>query len=149
MIQHIQHHRIWQFFQLSDLDKKSIMNKIISNFDQYQFDTFINNYYGYLSKNIYAENLIFSTVFQELDQKDFDSYYSVDLKNIIATSNSFIQRPNIIKPLVKSLMILKRLIWKMVLLEWRDLKDKLCLIHIEITIKILLYLKDYCHIKQK
>ena len=97
-IQHIQHHRFWQFFQLSYLDKKSIMNKIISNFDQYQFDTFINNYYGYLSQNIYAENLIFSTIFQELDQKNFDSYYSVDLKNIIATSNSFIQRPNIIKP---------------------------------------------------
>ena len=61
------------------------MNKIISNFDQYQFDTFINNYHGYLSQNIYGENLIFTTIFQELDQKDFDSYYSVDLKSIIAT----------------------------------------------------------------
>lgn len=98
MIQHIQHHQIWQFFQLSDSDEKSIMDRIISNFDKYQFDTFINNYHGYLSQNIYTENLIFSTIFQELDHKDFDSCYSVDLKSIIATSNSFIQRPNIIKP---------------------------------------------------
>ncbi|HHW7579610.1 TPA: hypothetical protein ACU21O_001078 [Mannheimia haemolytica] len=98
IIQHIKHHRIWQFFQLSDLDKKSIIDKIILKFDKYQFDDFINNYHGYLSQNIYAENLIFSTIFQELNQEDFDFSYSVDLKSVIATSNSFIQRPNIIKP---------------------------------------------------
>ncbi|WP_082985040.1 hypothetical protein [Gallibacterium genomosp. 3] len=97
MIQHIQHHRIWKFFQLSNLDKKSIMDKIILNFNKYQFYTFINNYHGYLSQNIYTENLIFSTIFQELNHKDFDSCYSVDLKSVIVTSNSFIQRPNIIK----------------------------------------------------
>ncbi|WP_052124463.1 hypothetical protein [Gallibacterium anatis] len=97
-IQHIQHHQIWHFFQLSNSDKKSIMDKIISNFDKYQFNTFINNYHSYLSQNIYTENLIFSTIFQELDYKDFVSCYSVDLKSMIATSNSFIQRPNIIKP---------------------------------------------------
>ncbi|QNS14417.1 hypothetical protein [Mannheimia bovis] len=98
IIQHIKHHRIWQFFQLSDSDKKAIMDKIIAKFDKYQFDTFIKNYHGYLSPNIYTENLIFSTIFQELNHKDFDFYYSVDLKSVIATSNSFIQRPNIIKP---------------------------------------------------
>lgn len=98
IIQHIKHHRIWQFFQLSDSDKKSIMDKIISKFDKYQLDKFINNFHGYLSQNIYAENLIFSTIFQELNQEDFNFSHSVDLKSIIATSNSFIQRPNIIKP---------------------------------------------------
>lgn len=98
IIQHIEYHRIWQFFQLSDADKKSIMDKIILKFNKYQFDEFINNYHGYLSQNIYAENLIFSTIFQELNQDDFDFSHFVDLKSIIATSNSFIQRPNIIKP---------------------------------------------------
>lgn len=98
IIQHIKHHRIWQFFQLSDSDKKAIIDKVISKIDKYQFDIFINNYHGYLSQNIYAENLIFSTIFQELNQDDFDFSHSVDLKSIIATSNSFIQRPNIIKP---------------------------------------------------
>lgn len=98
IIQHIKHHRIWQFFQLSDSDKKAIIDKIISKFDKYQFDNFINNFHGYLSQNIYAENLIFSIIFQELNQEDFDFSHSVDLKSVIATSNSFIQRPNIIKP---------------------------------------------------
>ncbi|MCU9997609.1 hypothetical protein ACEE49_10610 [[Pasteurella] aerogenes] len=98
IIQHIKYHRIWQFFQLSDLDKKSIIDKIISNFDKYQFDMFINNVHGYLSQNIYAENLIFSIIFQELNHQDFDFCHSLDLKSVIATSNSFIQRPNIIKP---------------------------------------------------
>lgn len=97
IIQHIKHHRIWQFFQLSNVDKKSIMDKIILKFDKHQFDEF-TNYHGYLAQNIYAENLIFSTIFQELNQDDFDFSHSVDLKSIIATSNSFIQRPNIIKP---------------------------------------------------
>lgn len=97
-IKYIQNHRVWNKLSVSDFDKNLIIESVISKFDKCQFDAFINNSYRLLSQNIYIENLIFSIMYQELNYNNFNFNDTVDLKSIIATSNSLIQRPDIEKP---------------------------------------------------
>lgn len=96
-IQHIQNHRIWNNLNVSVFDK-NIMELVISKFDKCQLDTFVDNLHHLLSPNIYIENLIFSTICQESNYNDFSFNNVLDIKSIIATSNSLIQRPDIKKP---------------------------------------------------
>lgn len=86
---------------INDID--DIRDEIIRNFDMEEIDPFINKSHQMLSPNIYIENLVFKYVFKYLHNSIkiptfFDSEIKLDIRTIIATYMSAIQRPNIPKP---------------------------------------------------
>jgi len=67
------------------------------------FDIFTNTSYKMLSPNILLENIIFEAVNYYLAENGYDldifkRYIELDIKTLIATQNSIIERPKILKP---------------------------------------------------
>lgn len=85
------------------IDTDAIINEIVKNIDENEIEVFGNNSYKIYSPNAYIESVVFENVCKLLYGKYkgnvfFENGNKLDIKTIIATSKSLIQRPNIIKP---------------------------------------------------
>lgn len=85
------------------IEVSSLKNAILKNYNEGELEPFINRSKNRLSPNVYIEKLVFEEVCQYLfkEYKDsviFEEEVKLDIKTIIATSKSLIQRPEITKP---------------------------------------------------
>jgi hypothetical protein len=85
------------------IDTDAITNEIVKNIDENEIKVFGNNSHKMYSSNACIESVVFKHVCKYLyaEYKDtviFENENKLDIKTIIATSKSLIQRPNIIKP---------------------------------------------------
>lgn len=94
---------------LDDLgvDKDEVNNAIIQNFNEDEFEHFVNRSSGMLSPNTYIYDLVFKHVNEFLYQQYresviFEGNGKIDVRTMIATSNSLVSRPDLAKPLDKS-----------------------------------------------
>lgn len=88
-----------------NIDTSEIINNIRIKVekDKNNFDIFTNRSYKMLSPNIILENIIFEEVNKYLHQNNhdlnlFQKDIEIDIKTLIATQNSMIERPMILKP---------------------------------------------------
>lgn len=80
-----------------------LSQEILQDFKKNEIDIFNNNSHSLLSPNTYIESLVFEHINRYLyksfkDSIIFEKDLAIDIKTMIATSNSVIQRPNIQKP---------------------------------------------------
>ena len=85
------------------IDTDEIANEIVKNIDENDIKAFGNDSHKMYSSNACIESVVFKHVCKYLyagykDSAIFESENKLDIKTIIATSKSLIQRPNIIKP---------------------------------------------------
>lgn len=85
------------------VDIDGIKREIIEGVNEDELSLFGNRSYQALSPNVYLEGLVFRFVCKFVNEKLKGSFFfedevKLDIKTIIATSQSIIQRPNIIKP---------------------------------------------------
>tara|TARA_R110001583_G_C5665765_1_gene410102 strand:- start:96 stop:959 length:864 start_codon:yes stop_codon:yes gene_type:complete len=85
------------------IDIDAIKREIIKNIDENEIETFVNRSQQRLSPNVYLDSIVFMCVCQYLHSKYkssmiFKNELKLDIKTIIATSQSLIKRPNIPKP---------------------------------------------------
>jgi len=89
------------------IDKNDVNKAIMQDFNEDEFENFVNRSCGMLSPNTYIYDLVFKHVNEFLYQHYRESAISegdgkIDVKTMIATSNSLISRPNLVKPIDKS-----------------------------------------------
>jgi hypothetical protein len=85
------------------IDIEATKDAAVESVDENEIEPFANRSHQLLSPNIYVESLVFKHVCQYLyeEYKDsviFENDIKLDIKTIIATSRSLIQRPNITNP---------------------------------------------------
>ncbi len=85
------------------IDIDAIKEEIIENVNEDEINLFVNRSHQRLSPNVYLESLVFKFVCKYLhdEYKEpifFENEIKLDVKTIIATSKSLIQRPRIPKP---------------------------------------------------
>lgn len=85
------------------IDIDVIKEEIIKNFNEDEINLFVNRSHQRLSPNMYLDSLVFKYVCKHLHDEYkssliFESEIKLDIKTIIATSKSLIQRPRIRKP---------------------------------------------------
>jgi hypothetical protein len=85
------------------IDIDVIKGEIIENVNEDEMNLFVNRSHQRLSPNVYLENLVFKYVSKYLHDEYkgsvfFEDEIKLDIKTIIATSKSLIQRPSILKP---------------------------------------------------
>lgn len=103
LIESINRSKLLLYLTNIGLDIETAKNTAIENIDENEIDFFANRSHQLLSPNVYVESLVFKHVCQYLyeEYKDsiiFENDIKLDIKTIIATSRSLIQRPNITKP---------------------------------------------------
>lgn len=103
LIESINRNKLLLYLNNIGIDSDVIKKEIINSLNKEEIELFINRYHQLLSPNIYVENLVFKHVCQYLHEnyKDslvFENDKKIDIKTIVATSRSLIQRPNIKKP---------------------------------------------------
>lgn len=89
------------------IDKDEVNNAIIQNFDEDEFEHFVNRSSGILSPNTYIYDLVFKHVNEFLYQQFresviFEGYGKIDVRTMIAISSSLVSRPDLAKPFDKS-----------------------------------------------
>lgn len=85
------------------VDIDAIKKEIIKNIDENEIETFVNRSQQRLSPNVYLDSIVFMCACRYLHSMCkrpmiFENELKLDIKTIIATSQSLIQRPNIPKP---------------------------------------------------
>ena len=85
------------------IDIDVIKEEIIKNVNEDEMELFVNRSHQRLSPNVYLDSLVFKYVCKHLHDEYkssliFESEIKLDIKTIIATSKSLIQRPRIRKP---------------------------------------------------
>jgi hypothetical protein len=85
------------------IDIDIIKGEIIENVNEDEMNLFVNRSHQRLSPNVYLESLVFKYVCKYLHDEYkgsvfFENEIKIDIKTIIATSKSLIQRPCILKP---------------------------------------------------
>ena len=88
------------------IDTNEVINNIKINIEKKGYildDVFSNRIYEMLSPNILVENIIFEEVnkflFEDYNESVvFEKEVCIDIKSILASQNSIIDRPNIKKP---------------------------------------------------
>ncbi|MEZ8399671.1 hypothetical protein AB6C85_16650 [Vibrio splendidus] len=85
------------------IDIDAIKEEIIKNVNEDEIKLFVNRSHQRLSPNIYLDSLVFKCACKYLHSEYktsliFESEIKLDIKTIIATSKSLIQRPKIRKP---------------------------------------------------
>lgn len=96
-----------KYLESLEIDTTDVMTEIKQNFNKEELEPFINSANEMLSPNTYIYDLTFKHVNIFLYQQHRESFVfegegKIDVKTIIATSNSLISRPEIEKPLNKS-----------------------------------------------
>lgn len=89
------------------IDSNEVNDAIIQGFNEVEFEHFVNSSNGMLSPNTYIYDLVFKHVNEFLYQKYresviFEGDGKIDVRTMIATSNSFVSRPDLVRPLDKS-----------------------------------------------
>lgn len=85
------------------IDIDVIKREVVGSVDEDEMNMFVNRSHQRLSPNVYLENLVFQYVSKYLYNEYkgsmfFENEIKLDIKTIIATSKSLIQRPSILKP---------------------------------------------------
>lgn len=87
------------------IENDRVKESVFDNYDESCLEAFINNYHGLLSPNTYVESLVYEEVCKYLHSDDefrrsviFEDTIRIDVRTIIAVSNSLIQRPNLPRP---------------------------------------------------
>ncbi|MCD9466435.1 hypothetical protein [Photobacterium iliopiscarium] len=85
------------------IDIDLIKDEIIKNIDEDEVEQFVNRSHQRLSPNVYLDSLVFKYICKNLHDEYkssliFENEIKLDIKTIIATSKSLIQRPRIRKP---------------------------------------------------
>lgn len=85
------------------IDVNAVKVEIIKNISENEIEIFVNRSHQLLSPNVYLESIVFMYAFKYLhgeykNSMIFKDEIKLDVKTIIATSQSLIQRPNILKP---------------------------------------------------
>lgn len=85
------------------IDIDAIKKEIAKNINENKIETFVNRSQQRLSPNVYLDSVVFTYVCKYLynnykSSMVFENETKLDIKTIIATSQSLIQRPNIPKP---------------------------------------------------
>lgn len=96
-----------RYLDVLGVDKNDVNNAIMQNFNEDEFRHFVNRSCDMLSPNTYIYDLVFKHVNEFLYQQDrgaviFEGDEKIDVKTMIATSNSLISRPDLVKPIDKS-----------------------------------------------
>lgn len=96
-----------RYLDVLGVDKDDVYSAIMQNFNEDEFERFVNSACGMLSPNTYIYDLAFKHVNEFLYQQDresviFESDGKIDVKTMIATSNSLVSRPDLVKPIDKS-----------------------------------------------
>jgi hypothetical protein len=102
-LQEIIKRKLSRYSNIDIILPKNMQEKVLSAVQKKVNDTFVNRSYGFLSPNVYLESLVFENVcsflyHQYKDAVIFEKNTKLDIKSIIATSQSLIQRPDIKKP---------------------------------------------------
>lgn len=107
IINAIDNSRLISYLRSLEVEVDDVRNVIIQNFNEDEFEHFINRSNGMLSPNTYIYDLVFKHVNEFLYQQYresviFEGDGKIDVRTMIATSNSLVNRPNLVKPLDKS-----------------------------------------------
>ncbi|OEF30230.1 hypothetical protein [Vibrio rumoiensis] len=89
------------------IDSSEVNDAIIQGFNEDEFEHFVNSSNGMLSPNTYIYDLVFKHVNEFLYQQYrelviFEGEGTIDVRTMIATSNSLVSRPDLLKPFDKS-----------------------------------------------
>lgn len=94
-----------RYLKFLNIDTAEIINNIQSQVENHKndFKTFSNHIYKMWSPNILLENIIFEEVNKYLYKNNYDLNIfkrdiELDIKTLIATQNSLIERPKTLKP---------------------------------------------------
>jgi hypothetical protein len=90
-----------KYLKFLHIDTTEILNniRIQVEYQKSDFDTFTNRIYKMWSPNIVLENIIFEEVNKYLYKNNYDlTIFKRDIKTLIATQNSLIERPQTSKP---------------------------------------------------
>lgn len=103
LIESINRSKLLLYLTNIGLDIETAKNTAIESIDENEIDFFANRSHQLLSPNVYVESLVFKHVCQYLYEEYkgsviFENDIKLDIKTIVATSRSLIQRPNITKP---------------------------------------------------
>lgn len=99
----INHNKYLVYLDSIGIDVDAIKVEIIRNISENEIEIFVNRSQQRLSPNVYLESIVFKYACKYLHSKYkssviFEKKIKLDIKTIIATSQSLIQRPNILKP---------------------------------------------------
>ena len=102
-IGHIKRSKYLVYLANIGIDTDALTNEIVKNIDENEIRAFGNNSQKMYSSNACLESVVFKHVCKYLYGEPkgsvvFENENKLDIKTIIATSKSLIQRPNIIKP---------------------------------------------------
>lgn len=103
IIDSINRNRYIVYFDNIGIDVAEIKDEVLENFSENEFEKFINRSHQLLSPNVCLDSIVFMCVFKLLHSKYkgsmvFDNELKLDVKTVIATSQSLIQRPCMAKP---------------------------------------------------
>lgn len=103
----IESSKYFKYLEDIGIETDVIKKGILSEYNYNMFDSFINNLELRLSPNTYTENFVFTKVCKYLNDNYAESFIfenngKIDIKSIIAHSNSLIQRPDITTPFESS-----------------------------------------------
>lgn len=103
VLNEINNNKFIVYLEENGIDVSSLKNTISKHYNEGELEPFINRSKNCLSSNVYIEKLVFEEVCKYLfkEYKDsviFEKEVKLDIKTIIATSKSLIQRPEITKP---------------------------------------------------
>jgi hypothetical protein len=103
MIEIINRSKYFVYLSTIGINTDGLKNEIVESIDENEIDIFSNRSHQMLSPNVYFESLVFKHICKYLyeEYKDsviFENESRLDIKTIIATSKSLIQRPHIMKP---------------------------------------------------
>lgn len=95
--------KLSRYSDINTILPQNIQQNILDIVITEELDNFANRSYKLLSPNIYLESLVFEMVFNYLykhhkDSVIFENDTTLDIKTMVAASQSLIQRPNIRKP---------------------------------------------------
>ncbi|MBH1970932.1 hypothetical protein FK216_06895 [Moraxellaceae bacterium AER2_44_116] len=101
----IQNNKYISFLNDAGVETNTLVSDILQAIESEKFDIFVNNHHRLLSPNAYIESLIFERFFHfQYENKNdaliLDFNLKIDIKTMIATSKSLIQRPDFRKPSV-------------------------------------------------
>ncbi|PTP08175.1 hypothetical protein CWN85_04820 [Vibrio splendidus] len=99
----IENSKFMDYIRSIGIETSEVKDAILNEFSRAEIEWFVNSSCNVLSPNIYAENLVFKKVSSFLykeyaDSVIFEGLGRIDLRTMIATSASQINRPNVELP---------------------------------------------------
>ncbi|KXI21646.1 hypothetical protein [Photobacterium sanguinicancri] len=103
IIEIINRNKHFVYLSAIGINTNGLKKEILESVDENEIDIFSNRSHQMLSPNVYLESLIFKCICKYLHEEYkesmiFENKSRLDIKTIIATSKSLIERPRIMKP---------------------------------------------------